>query len=61
MISDLRIIVLMRFHPDEVFGEFYPIEKQDWMGKCYMLEDGQEFITHEMEMPEGFCSGAWTM
>jgi uncharacterized repeat protein (TIGR04076 family) len=60
MIPDFRITVLRRFHPDEVFGESYPIEKQDWMNKCDMLENGQEFIVHEMEMPEGFCSGAWT-
>ena len=25
MIPDLRITVLRRFHPDEVFGESYPI------------------------------------
>ena len=60
MISDLKITVLKRFHPDEVFGDDYPIEKLDWMGRCHMLGDGQEFTVHEVEMPEGFCSGAWT-
>ena len=59
MISDLKITVLRRFHPDEVFGDDYPIEKQEWMGACHVLEDGQEFIVKEGEMPEGFCSGAW--
>ena len=59
MISDLKITVLRRFHPDEVFGDDYPIEKQEWMGVCHMLEDGQEFIVREGDMPEGFCSGAW--
>ncbi len=60
MISDLKITVLRRFHPDDVFGEDYPIKKLDWMRQCHVVEDGQEFIVHEMEMPEGFCSGAWT-
>jgi len=60
MISDLKITVLRRFHPDDVFGEDYPIKKLDWMSQCHVVEDGQEFIVHEMEMPEGFCSGAWT-
>ena len=60
MISDLIITVLRRFHPDDVFGEDYPIKKLDWMRQCHVVEDGQEFIVHEMEMPEGFCSGAWT-
>ena len=59
MISDLKITVLRRFHPDEVFGDDYPIEKQEWMGPCYMLDEGDEFIVKEGEMPEGFCSGAW--
>ena len=59
MISDLKITVLRRFHPDEVFGDDYPIEKQEWMGVCHILEDGQEFIVREGDMPEGFCSGAW--
>ena len=59
MIPDLRITVLRVFHPDEVFGDDYPIEKQDWMGPCYMHNKGDEFIVHEGEMPGGFCSGAW--
>ena len=59
MIPDLRITVLRAFHPDEVFGDEYPIEKQEWMGPCYMHTVGQEFIVHEGEIPEGFCSGAW--
>ena len=59
MVSDLKITVLRVFHPDEVFGMDYPIEKQDWMGSCYMHEVGQEFIVREGELPEGFCSGAW--
>ena len=54
MISDLKITVLRRFHPDDVFGEDYPIKKLDWMRQCHVVEDGQEFIVHEMEMPEGF-------
>lgn len=59
MIPDLRITVLRMFHPDEVFGDGYPIEKQDWMGPCNIHYEGQEYIVHDGEMPEGFCSGAW--
>ena len=59
MVSDLKITVLRVFHPDEVYGMDYPIEKQDWMGPCYMHEAGQEFIVREGGLPEGFCSGAW--
>jgi len=59
MVSDLKITVLRVFHPDEVYGMDYPIEKQDWMGPCYMHEVGQEFIVREGEIPKGFCIGAW--
>jgi uncharacterized repeat protein (TIGR04076 family) len=58
-ISDLKITVLRRFHPDEVFEE-YPVEKQDWMDRCGWFEDGQEIKVKHLEVPEGFCSGAWT-
>lgn len=60
MLPEIKITVLRRFHPDEVFGDDYPIEKQDWMGKCYMIEDRQEFTVKDGDMPEGFCSSAWT-
>lgn len=59
MVSGLRISVLRVFEPDEVFGDDYPIEKQDWMGPCYMHNVGQEFIVLLGEKPDGFCSGAW--
>ena len=59
MVFDLKITVLRVFHPDEVFGEDYPIEKQDWMGPCYIHEERQEYVVRDSEMPEGFCSGAW--
>ena len=60
MVSDLKITVLRVFHPDEVFGEDYPIEKKDWMGPCYIHDEGQEYIVRNGEMPAGFCSAAWT-
>ena len=59
MVPELRITVLKMFHPDEVFGEEYPIKKQNWMGHCYIHHEGQEYTVTEGEMPEGFCSGAW--
>jgi uncharacterized repeat protein (TIGR04076 family) len=55
----LKITVLRRFHPDEVFEE-YPIKKQDWMAQCGWFEDGQEIEVEKLKVPEGFCSGAWT-
>ena len=60
MVPDARaqITVLRVFHPDEVFGNDYPVEKQDCMGPCYIHSKGQDYIVHDGEMPVGFCSGA---
>jgi uncharacterized repeat protein (TIGR04076 family) len=57
-IHKVKITVLRRFHPSEVF-EKTPIKSKTPFGKCDRLEDGQEFIVKDMEMPEGFCNTAW--
>jgi uncharacterized repeat protein (TIGR04076 family) len=59
MVHDLKITVLRVFHPDEVYGDNYPIQKQDWMGPCYIHKQGQTYKVHEGEKPENFCSAAW--
>lgn len=54
----LKITVLRRFAPEEVFTE-KPIG-YDTMKKCDRFTDGQEFIVNSsMDMPEGFCGWAW--
>ncbi len=56
--SRLKITVLRRFNPEEVFSE-----KQIEYGElevCRVYKDGQEFIVEsDGRMPEGFCSWAW--
>ncbi len=50
----LKITVLRRFAPDEVFDKA-PIGVGE-LGKCSVFEDDQEFIVGEGgSMPEGFC------
>ena len=29
------------------------------MGECTIHQIGQEYLVHEGEMPDGFCSGSW--
>jgi uncharacterized repeat protein (TIGR04076 family) len=57
-IHKVKITVLRRFHPSEVF-EKSPITTKTSFGKCDQLKDGQEFIVENMAMPEGFCNTAW--
>ena len=55
---NLKITVLRRFAPEEVFDE-KPIGYGE-LGKCTVFEDGQEFIVgDDGKMPEGFCVWAW--
>jgi len=56
--SRLKITVLRRCEPGEVFDE--PQVKGAPTSACGLYEDGQEFYVEEDGlMPEGFCNWAW--
>ncbi len=56
--SRLRITVLRRFKPGEVF-EAPPIRGAP-TGPCELFHDGQVFyVEGDGRMPEGFCGWAW--
>jgi uncharacterized repeat protein (TIGR04076 family) len=57
--NKLKITVLKRLDPEELFDEL-PVNEKDWMVACKLFEDNQEIIVEEdLRMPEGFCPGAW--
>ncbi len=56
--SKLKITVLKRLDPKEIFEE-YPVAERDWFVPCKVYEDGQEFLVENLQMPEGFCPSAW--
>ena len=54
----LKITVLRRFKPEEVFDK--PTVKGAPISACDVYEDGQVFYVEEDgRMPEGFCGWAW--
>jgi uncharacterized repeat protein (TIGR04076 family) len=56
--SRVKITVLRRFKPEEVFDQ--PPAKGPSLDACGIYKDGQVFYVEEDgEMPEGFCSWAW--
>lgn len=55
---NIKISVIKRFHPEEVFGHEYKTPEGKVVDKC-RFEEGQEWISENGEMPEGFCSWAW--
>ncbi|MGD2201670.1 MAG: TIGR04076 family protein [Candidatus Bathyarchaeota archaeon] len=57
--NKLKITVLKRTDPKDLFDE-YPVAERDWFVPCGVYEDDQEIIVEEdTQMPEGFCQSAW--
>lgn len=55
----VRITVLRRFAPDEVFRNS-PVTPVGALEACELFRDGQEFIVEDVgKMPQGFCTSAW--
>ena len=55
----VRITIMRKFRPDEVFDEF-PVTVPEEPRDCEYFEKGQEMIVDEnLEMPDGFCTVAW--
>ena len=56
--SNLKITVLRRFKPEEVFPT--PVISHKQIEQCGHYGDGEVFIVEENGlMPEGFCVTAW--
>lgn len=57
--SKVKITVLKRFCPSEVF-EKDPVILAKPLAACELYRDRQEFIVEENgQMPDGFCASAW--
>lgn len=57
--TKIKITVIKRFSPEEVFGHSYKTPKGTIVEKC-SFQEGQEWISEDGVMPEGFCGWAWT-
>ena len=55
MNADIRITVLRRTVNEDFYRDYATVPSQP----CERLQDGQQFVSHGANMPEGFCSGAW--
>lgn len=55
----MKITVIKRFHPKDVFGKDYVTPTGKTAPQCQTFTDGQEFTIDKLKMPEGFCTWAW--
>ena len=56
MKANVKITVLRRTLNKDAIAAY--AEPPDW-GPCERFEEGQEFVTDDINMPAGFCSWAW--
>lgn len=56
--TNIKITVLKVFTPEDVFGEKLVRPDGKIVEPCH-LKEGQEFISENFRMPEGFCGWAW--
>jgi uncharacterized repeat protein (TIGR04076 family) len=54
--SDVKITVIKKLKTDEIFEEFATENAQPY---CPAVKVGDEFVSNDLGMPEGFCSWAW--
>ena len=55
MNADVRITVLRKLHHRDLLAEY---AESIWI-PCERLEQGQQFVSQGVNMPQGFCSWAW--
>ncbi len=55
----VKIKVLKRFHPSEVFKRSPVTPVHMSFEACRLFTEGQEFIVEDLRMPEDFCTSAW--
>jgi uncharacterized repeat protein (TIGR04076 family) len=58
--AKIKITVVKKFTPEEVFNGNVPEYYQNTLTPCPIFEVGQEFIVDNLECPEGFCHWAFT-
>jgi len=54
--SDVRITVIAKLKPGEVFDE---LAASNFNPVCDGVKLGESFVSRNLQMPEGFCSWAW--
>jgi uncharacterized repeat protein (TIGR04076 family) len=58
-LAKIRVTVLKKFNPKEVFGHDITYPRGDIVPTCHVFEEGEEFIVENVEKPEKFCGWGW--
>ncbi|MFX1416039.1 MAG: TIGR04076 family protein [Promethearchaeota archaeon] len=55
----IRVTVLRKFSPVDVFGHEIRYPRGEIVPTCYVFDEGEEFIIDNLEKPEKFCGWGW--
>ena len=57
--AKIKVTVIKKFNPKDVFGHEIKSPKGEIIPTCYIFEEGEEFIVEDLEKPEKFCGLGW--
>ncbi|MFW9964401.1 MAG: TIGR04076 family protein [Candidatus Sifarchaeia archaeon] len=55
----IRVTVLKKFNPKDVFGHDYVNPRGEIVPACYVFDEGEEFLIDNLKKPEKFCGWGW--
>lgn len=59
IITNIKITVIKKFHPRDVFGEDVKYPSGNIARECQNFNVGDEFIVENGSRPDNFCDWAW--
>jgi len=57
--AKIKITVVKKFNPKDVFGHDIKFPRVEIMPKCYVFDEGEELIVENLQKPEIFCGWEW--
>jgi uncharacterized repeat protein (TIGR04076 family) len=57
--ENIKITVFKKVEPEYVFGYELTNDSGGVIPSCTVFEEGDEFISEGLNMPDGFCTFAW--
>ena len=59
ILGKVRITVIKKFKPNEVFGQDFKNPKGEIVSECSIFNEGQIMISEDAEKPDSFCGFGW--
>ena len=58
--ATVRIKIIKKFHPTEIFGKPFYLTDGERMEPCHYFQEGNEYFVDDIQKkPDNFCLWAW--